>query len=225
MKIKFLGHSTFFIHTDNFNILIDPYIKDNPKCPIPLNDIPKIDYILVTHGHSDHLGDTALLSKKYNSTVICNFEIYLYLSKYNIKCKPMHIGGKISLEFGKVKMTPALHGSGICEGTHIIYGGNPCGFLLEIQNKKIYHAGDTGLTMDMNLLKDENIDIALLPIGGTFTMDIEDCLKAIDFIKPKIVVPMHYDTFEVIKANPNELKEKNTFCITKILTPGEELIF
>ncbi|SHK17017.1 metal-dependent hydrolase [Tepidibacter formicigenes] len=224
MKIKYLGHSAFFIQTDAFNILIDPYIKDNPICPISLNDLPKIDYILVTHGHSDHLGDTIILAKKHNSTIICNFEIYLYLSKYNIKCNPMHIGGKITSEFGKVKMTPALHGSSICEGTHVLYGGNPCGFLLEIEGNKIYHAGDTGLTVDMKLLEDEIIDLALLPIGGTFTMDIKDALKSIDFIKPKTVIPMHYNTFDAIKADPKKLKEKVTSCTINILKPGEELL-
>lgn len=223
MKIKYLGHSAFLIQTNKFNILIDPFIKDNPKCPISLNDLPSIDYILVTHGHSDHLGDTALISKKYNSIVICNYEIHLYLSKYNIKCHPMHIGGRITLEFGSIKMTPAIHGSSILEGTHIIYAGNPCGFLIEIEGIKLYHAGDTGLTIDMKLLESEGIDIAMLPIGGNFTMDIEDCIKAIEFINPKTVIPMHYDTFDVIKANPILLKDKVNKSDIKILQLGEVL--
>ncbi len=223
MKIKYLGHSAFLIQTSACNILIDPFIKDNPKCSITLNDLPKIDYIFVTHGHSDHLGDTAILAKKYNSTVVCNYEICLYLSKYNIKCHPMHIGGKVDLGFGKIKMTPALHGSSILEGTHIIYAGNPCGFLLELDKVKIYHAGDTGLTMDMKLLEYENIDIALLPIGGNFTMDVDDTLLAIDFIKPKLVVPMHYDTFDIIHQDPTRLKEKISSCQVKILNPNEEI--
>lgn len=223
MKIKYLGHSAFLIKTDKLNVLIDPFIKDNPKCPITLNDLPKIDYIFVTHGHSDHLGDTAIIAKKYNSTVICNHEIYLYLSKYNIKCHPMNIGGRADLGFGKIKMTFAVHSSGILEGTHVLYGGNPCGFLLEIDGVKLYHAGDTALTMEMKLLEHENIDIALLPIGGNFTMDIDDCMISIDFIKPKAVIPMHYNTFDLIKQDPNILKNKVSNCEIKILNLGEIL--
>ncbi|CAH2215289.1 metal-dependent hydrolase [Tepidibacter aestuarii] len=223
MLVKYLGHSAFLIQTSEYNILIDPFIKDNPNCPINLKELPHIHYILVTHGHNDHMGDTILISKKYNSTVICNFEISLYLSKYNIKCMSMHIGGCINPTFGKVKMIPALHGSSIYEGTHLIYAGNPCGFLLEIENTKLYHAGDTGLSIEMTLLEYEYIDFAMLPIGGVFTMDIDDCIRSIDFIKPKNVIPMHFNTFDAINADPNLLKDKVKSCNITILDPGEDI--
>lgn len=223
MLVKYLGHSAFLIQTSECNILIDPFIKDNPNCPINLKELPHVDYILVTHGHSDHIGDTILISKKYNSTVICNFEISLYLSKYNIKCIPMHIGGRINTPFGKIKMIPALHGSSIYEGTHLIYAGNPCGFLLEIENHKIYHAGDTGLSVEMKLLEHENIDFAMLPIGGVFTMDVDDCIKAIEFINPKNVIPIHFNTFDTINADPNLLKDSVKSCNISILNPGEDI--
>lgn len=225
MKIKYLGHSAFHIESNGINMLIDPFIKDNPLCPINLKDLPKIDYIFVTHGHSDHLGDTITIAREHMSTVICNFEISLYFSRYNLKCHPMHIGGSFNLPFGKIKMTPAIHGSGIIDGNHVIYGGNPAGFIISIEDKKIYHAGDTGLTLEMQLLEREHIDIAMLPIGGNFTMDIEDAALAIDFIKPKIVIPMHYDTFDIIKEDPNELKDIVKDYQIKVLGFGEILEF
>lgn len=223
MNIKYLGHAAFLINYDNLSILIDPFISGNPICPININDLTSIDYILVTHGHSDHLGDTIEISKKFNSKVICNYEIHLYLSKYNINTLPMHIGGKILTDFGIVKMTPALHGSSIEEDNNIIYAGNPCGFLICNENITIYHAGDTGLTMDMKLLEFENIDIAMLPIGGTFTMDIKDASVACKFIKPKKVIPIHYDTFDFIKQDPIKLSDHLDDCLVEILKPGESL--
>lgn len=221
MKITFLGHAAFLIETDK-NILIDPFITGNPAYPSGFN-LPNIDYILVTHGHSDHLGDTIELSKKYNATVITNFEISNYLQTKGVKnIHPMHIGGTFKFEFGKLKMTPALHGSGIIDGNNIIYGGNPCGFVI-YGKKSIYHAGDTGLTKDMELLT--GIDVALLPIGGNFVMDVEDAIKAVEMIKPKIVVPMHYNTWDIINADDKlfkkEVEKRGMEC--KILNPGEVL--
>lgn len=223
MKIKYLGHSAFHIESEGLNILIDPFIKDNPLCPVTLKDLPKIDYIFVTHGHSDHLGDTISIAREHMSTVICNFEISLYFSRYNLKCHPMHIGGSFDLPFGRVKMTSAIHGSGIIDGNHVLYGGNPGGFVMTIEGKKIYHAGDTGLTLEMQLLEREKIDIAMLPIGGNFTMDMEDAILAVDFIKPKVVIPMHYDTFEMIKKDPKVLKASVKNAEIKILGFGETL--
>jgi len=124
------------------------------------------------------------------------------------KVHAMHIGGRKTFDFGVVKMTPALHGSGISEENGIIEGGNPGGFLIDVNGYKVYHAGDTGLTYDMKLLEDEGIDIAFVPIGGNFTMDVEDAIKSVDFIKPKSVVPMHYNTFPVVNADPDDFKRK-----------------
>lgn len=221
MKLTYLGHSAFIISTDRHNIIIDPFVKDNPLCKFEISDLPKIHYILVTHGHSDHLGDTVEIARKYNSKVICNFEIASYLEKYNIDCHAMNIGARVSFDFGKVKMTPAIHGSAIEEGPHIIYAGVACGFLIEIDGIKIYHAGDTALTYDMKLLEKESIDYAILPIGGNFTMDLEDSLNALEMIRPKKVIPMHYNTFELIKEDPNKLK--SSICEVVIINPNESL--
>lgn len=221
MKIQFLGHSCFYMEEGNFKALIDPFLTNNPKCSATPSDFNDLTHIFVTHGHGDHLGDTIEIAKRTNATVITNYEISLYLGKEGITAHPMHIGGRTKFDFGTVKMTPALHGSGIETENGLVYGGNPCGFVIEANGKKVYHAGDTGLTMDMQLLEVEQIDIALLPIGGNFTMDMEDAARAVGFIKPKKVVPMHYDTFPVIEADPNIFKEKVQNTEVLILNPNE----
>lgn len=221
MKITFLGHAAFLIE-DKKNIIIDPFITGNPAYPNNFT-LPQIDYILVTHGHGDHIGDTVEISEKYGATVISNFEICNYLQSKGVKkIHPMHIGGSKEFDFGKLKMTPALHGSGIIENGKIIYGGNSGGFLISAE-KSVYHAGDTGLTKDMELIK--GVDVALLPIGGNFVMDVNDAVIATEMIKPKIVIPMHYNTWDVINADEEKFKmlvEKlGIKCV--ILKPGESV--
>jgi L-ascorbate metabolism protein UlaG (beta-lactamase superfamily) len=208
MKLTFLGHSALLIEEGNFKGLVDPFITGNSLSKTSVDDLVNITHIFVTHGHGDHIGDTINIAKRNKALIITNHEISAYLSKFKLRTHAMHIGGRTKFDFGTVKMTNALHGSGISENGNMIYGGNPGGFIIEIDGKKIYHAGDTGLTYDMKLLEDEKIDVAFLPIGGNYTMDIEDALKAVDFIKPKTVVPMHYNTFGIIKADPEIFKSK-----------------
>lgn len=225
MKIQFLGHSCFYVEEGNFKALIDPFMSDNPKCSVNPSAFTSISHIFVTHGHGDHLGDTEFISKKNNALIITNYEISCYLGTKNLSTHPMHIGGRTKFDFGTVKMTPALHGSGIPTENGLIYGGNPCGFVIEVGDKKIYHAGDTGLTMDMKLLQVESIDVALLPIGGNFTMDVEDAIIATKFITPKKVIPMHYNTFPLVNADPNAFKEGVTGSEVIILAPNETYEF
>lgn len=208
MKLTFLGHSALLIEEGNFKGLVDPFITGNSLSKISVDDLVNITHIFVTHGHGDHIGDTINIAKRNKALIITNHEISAYLSKFKLRIHAMHIGGRTKFDFGTVKMTNALHGSGISENGNMIYGGNPGGFIIEVNGKKIYHAGDTGLTYDMKLLEDEKIDVAFLPIGGNYTMDIEDAIKAVDFIKPKTVVPMHYNTFGIIKADPEIFKSK-----------------
>lgn len=225
MKLNFIGHATFYFETKHVKAIIDPFINDNPVSKIKTSDIRELTHIFVTHGHNDHLGDTVELAKQHNALVITNFEIASYLAEQGVSAHPMHIGGRTSFDFGDVKMTPALHGSAIQTESGLVDGGNPGGFLITIDGQSIYHAGDTGLTMDMKLLEEEHIDIALLPIGGNFTMDIRDAIRAVGFIKPKKVVPMHYNTFGLIQADPELFKSSVKGAEVIIMFPGDQLEF
>ena len=222
MKIQFLGHSAFYLEGEGIKALIDPFLEEDIKQDYTIEEL---NYIFLTHGHGDHLGSTVELGKKSGATVVANHEICLYLSNFGLNCHPMHIGGRTSFPFGKVKMTPALHGSGIETDEGVINGGNPGGFLIEVAGKKLYHAGDTGLTYDMKLLQIEEVDVALLPIGGNFTMDVEDALRAVEFIEPKIAIPMHYNTFPVIEASPTAFIQGLEKALGKVLAPGESFSF
>ncbi len=221
MKITYLGHSAFILEDGDFKAVIDPFISGNPMSNINVDEITGLTHIFVTHGHGDHLGDTIKLAKNNDALIISNAEITNYLKSLGLRTHSMHIGGRYKFDFGTVKLTPALHGSAIQTEEGTVYGGNPCGFVIEVNSKKVYHLGDTGLTMDMKLVEIENIDAALVPIGGNFTMDIDDAIRAIDFIKPKLAIPMHYDTFPVIKADPKEFEKKNKTCKTLIMSIGE----
>ena len=225
-RSHYVGHASFLIKTEEFQLLIDPFITGNPLAVDTIDAFTNVDYIFVTHGHGDHLGDTVEIHKRTKATVITNFEISQYLGNKGVACHAMHIGGSFAFPFGQVKMTPALHGSGITdENGNVIPGGSPCGFLIEIQGCKIYHAGDTGLSVEMQLLKDEHIHVALLPIGGNFVMNVKDAAKAANIIQPSLVVPMHYNTFDLIKANPEELAPLITGDTeVRILQPGDELL-
>ena len=225
MKITYLGQSALIIEEGDFKGIIDPFISGNELSTAKVEDITGITHILVTHGHDDHIGDTEEIAKANDPLIITNAEISDYLESKGLRTHSMHIGGSYNFDFGKVKLTPALHGSAINTENGKIDGGNPCGFLIEVNGKKIYHAGDTGLTVDMQLLKQENIDVALLPIGGNYTMDIDDAVRAVEMIIPRVTIPIHFNTFEVIKANPLEFKEKNKVSETKILEIGESYEF
>ncbi|ABR50696.1 beta-lactamase domain protein [Alkaliphilus metalliredigens QYMF] len=206
MKIQYLGHSAFYVEAGEMKALIDPFIPETLTHPI--FSFADITHIFITHGHGDHLGSTLSIVRESNATVITNYEISLYLQSKGVNCHSMHIGGRTTMDFGTVKMTPALHGSAIETDEGLVCGGNPGGFVIECQGKKLYHAGDTGLTMDMKLLAVEEIDVALLPIGGNFTMDVQDAVRAVAFIGAKVAIPMHYNTFPVITASPESFKEQ-----------------
>jgi L-ascorbate metabolism protein UlaG (beta-lactamase superfamily) len=202
IKLTWLGHSAFLIETETGNIVLDPFLSGNPVATVRPEAI-QADYILVTHGHGDHLGDAIDIAKNNEATIIAPFELATYCQDQGAKAHPMHIGGAYQFPFGRVKLTPALHGSAAQSDKGLIYTGNPCGFLITVEDKTIYFAGDTGLFYDMKLMGEmEEIDLALLPIGGNFTMDAADALKAVEFLKPKLTIPMHYNTFDIIQADP-----------------------
>lgn len=221
MKLTWYGHSVFHIEGGGAKILIDPFFTGNPSCEVSHEDIDA-DFILLTHGHADHYGDTTAIAKRTEATVVGNFEVVNYAQKEGCpNAHPMHIGGGNTFPFGHLKLTIAHHGSSMPDGS---YGGNPAGLLLTIDGKKVYHAGDTGLTYDMKLLEKEQVDLAILPIGDNFTMGPDDALEAVKFVNPKLVIPVHYNTWPLIEQDPQAWGarvEEATSAKVKVLTPGE----
>jgi L-ascorbate metabolism protein UlaG (beta-lactamase superfamily) len=206
MKLKYFSHSSFMITANNGKIiLIDPFLDDNPNSPVKSDEV-SADYIILTHAHGDHLGDSFKIAKRTDPLFICVNELANYCSGKGFRAHNMHIGGAYNFDFGRVKFTIAHHGSVTPDN---IYGGEAAGVLITIDNKTIYHTGDTGLFYDMKLIGEmNNIDYMLLPIGDNFTMGIDDAVKAVELANPKVAIPIHYNTFPVIKADPNEFKSK-----------------
>ncbi|MBL1211931.1 MAG: metal-dependent hydrolase [Ignavibacteriae bacterium] len=206
MKLKYLSHSSFLITTsEGKTILIDPFLDDNPNAPISSDEVPA-DYIILTHAHGDHLGDSFKIAERTNATFICVNELAEYCASKGFKAHNMHIGGAFNFDFGRVKFTIAHHGSVTPDN---VYGGVAAGVLITIDGKTIYHAGDTGLFYDMKLIGEMNdIDYLIVPIGDNFTMGIDDAVKAVEFVNPKFSIPMHYNTFPIIEADPFEFKNK-----------------
>jgi L-ascorbate metabolism protein UlaG (beta-lactamase superfamily) len=205
MKATYYGQSCVEIEAGGKKLLFDPFITHNPLAKhIDAKSI-KPDYILVSHGHGDHVGDLISIQKQSDAKVICIAEIANWLGKHDIEAHGMNIGGGFNFDFGRVKMVNAVHSSALPDGSN---GGNPAGFLLHVDGKKIYFAGDTALTYDMKLLADENLDWAILPIGDNYTMGADDAIKACGFVNCKNVVGVHYDSFPVIRINKEEVAEK-----------------
>ena len=223
IHVTWHSHACFLIDTGDAKLLTDPFLTGNPLATVS-PDVIEADYILVSHGHGDHVGDTVAIAKRTGATVISNFEIQNWLASQGLEnVHPQHIGGGFDYSWGRVKLTNALHGSALPDGS---YGGHPCGFLFYIQGKKIYHACDTGLFYDMKLIGEEGIDLAILPIGDNFTMGPADALRAVKLIEPAQVVPIHYDTFDIIRQNPGEWADavrRETSCAVRVLKPGETL--
>ncbi len=200
MKITFLGHSSFLIETKGKRLLFDPFITPNPLAKDINIDELKPDYILLSHGHADHVADAEEIAKKTGATIVANFEVATWFENKGVeKTHPMNHGGSWDFDFGRVKYVNAVHSSCMPDGS---YGGNPGGFVIETGGKTFYYAGDTALTLDMKLIGEEfNIDFAFMPIGSNFTMDYKDAIKAAKFVDTKKVIGMHFDTFPYIKIS------------------------
>lgn len=218
MKTTFYGQASFEIETGGKKLLFDPFISQNPMAKnIDINSL-KPDYILISHGHGDHVADLLTIQKNSNAIVICIAEIAGWLGNQGVNnAHGMNIGGGYNFDFGRVKMVNAIHSSTLPDGSS---GGNPAGFVIYAEGKAIYFAGDTALTYDMKLLADEKLDWAFLPIGDNYTMGADDAIKASAFINCKNIIGMHYDTFPAIKIDKQEVKEKFQKAGLNLKLPG-----
>ncbi len=221
-ELTWYGHATWAIKTGNYNILLDPFLSESPTAPVKPDDL-SADFILVSHGHFDHVADVALIANRTNAVVVAVFEIATWFSeKHGVKNTfGMNIGGATQLDFGTVKMTQALHSSQLPDGS---YGGNPAGFLLGINDIKLYFACDTALFSDMGLIGNAGIDVAIVPIGDLFTMGPEDSVEAVKLIQPKQVLPSHYNTWPPIQQDANvwsEMVKTKTGAQPIVLLPGQ----
>ena len=223
LRITWYGHSAIGLQLNNWRLLVDPFLSDNPSASANADQL-EADYILISHGHGDHVGDAVTIARKTGALVISNFEISNWLEQQGLQTHAQHIGGGYQHAFGYLKLTLALHGSALPDGS---YGGNPAGFLLTtLEGQKIYLAADTGLFGDMRLIGEEGIYLAALPIGDNFTMGPEDALRAVKLIQPKHVFPIHYNTWEIIEQDPNAWAERvkaETQTLPHVLRPGESL--
>ena len=229
--LTWLGHSTFKLVTRGAKtLLMDPWVEGNPACPKELKVFDKIDVMCISHGHGDHAGDAVTLGKKFKPTVVCNYEMSVYLARKGVPTvAPMNKGGTQEVGGIKFTMVHAVHSSGIEDGGQIVYGGEPCGFVLTLEDgTRIYHAGDTGLIPDMALIAELYApDIALLPIGDLYTMSPREAAVAVRMLKPRFVVPMHHGTFPALTGTPealkDELKKLSVTAEVIALRPGETL--
>jgi L-ascorbate metabolism protein UlaG (beta-lactamase superfamily) len=221
MKVTWYGHSTIGLDIQPFHILVDPFFSGNPAASTNGQGL-EADFILVTHGHGDHVGDTVSIARRTGAMVISNFEIASWMEKQGVqKTHGQHIGGGYNHSFGYLKLTQALHGSVLPDGSN---GGNPVGFLLTTKDgKKIYLPGDTGLFGDMKLIGQEGLDLAFIPIGDNYTMGPDDACRAIELLTPKHVVPIHYNTWDLIAQDAGKWSERveRFGVVVHLLKPGE----
>lgn len=219
MKLTYLGHSAFEMNINGKKVLIDPFLIKSPDY-----DIQGVSDIFVTHAHSDHLGSAIEIAKKTGAKITAMFELANYCAKYSVKTNGIGLGAWIDYDWGRVAAVPAFHSSSFDDGS---YGGNPCGFVFDLSGRTLYHAGDTALNSEMKIIGEVyEPDAAMLPIGGTYTMDIESAVIASEWLGVSAVIPMHYNTFDKITVNINEferrIREKGKMpAIMKIGVPAE----
>lgn len=195
VRLTFHGHAAWSLESGGVKILMDPFLSGNPKADVG-PDAVEADYILITHAHGDHVGDTVAIAKRTGATIVSNFEIANWCGAQGVTAHPLHLGGGKEFPFGRVELTIAHHGSSFPDGG---YGGNPAGLIVKTGGRTIYNTGDTALFYDMKLIGEmHKPDVVLLPIGDNFTMGPDAALKAVELIQPKRVIPMHYDTFDLI---------------------------
>ncbi len=230
-RLTWLGHNSFRLDTrEGKTVLIDPWVEGNPACPKECKEFERIDVMTISHGHGDHMADAVTLGKKFSPTVVCNYEIHHFLSKKGLTTTaPMNKGGTQEAAGLKFTMVHAVHSSGIEDGGTMVYGGEPCGFVITLEdNTRIYHAGDTGVHGDMALIAELYApEIAILPIGDHFTMSPAEAAVATRLLRPRIVVPAHFGTFPALTGTPAmlraELAKRKVEVEVVELQPGKAL--
>ena len=224
MRIRFLGHACFLVETAKARLIIDPFLDGNSQAAMKAVDV-QCDYILLSHGHEDHTADALPIAQRCGATIIANFEIAEYFAAKGAKTHGMNPGGGFNFPFGRVKLTLAHHTSSLEAGLHPLYMGAPCGILVQADGKTLYHAGDTALFLDMQLIGRVGLDVALVPIGDNYAMGPDDALTALDFLKPKLAVPMHYNTWPIIAQDPAAFAARAAQAghTVRVMKPGESL--
>lgn len=221
ITIRYLGHSGFTVDDGQSRTAIDPFLTGNPKTPLKASEIT-VDQILLTHAHGDHLGDTIEIAKRSDATVYTNFETGSWLVKQGLKkLHSMNTGASRRFPWARLTWTPAWHSNSLPDGS---YAGLAHGLVLELDGKRVYHAGDTALFGDMALIAEEPIDLAFLPIGDYYTMGPKHAERAVTLLKPRLVIPIHYNTFEPIVQDATKFKsavEERTKTLVKVLAPGD----
>lgn len=219
VKFTYFGHSCFLIEGSKGKIIIDPFLRGNPHVKVNPNEI-LTTAIVVTHSHADHFGDAVEISQKNKAPIIGVYEVVQYAIGKGAMGHAMNIGGAYQFEFAEIMLTPAFHSSSFADGA---CGGVPCGVIIKMDNRTLYHAGDTGLSLEMKLIGEQNnIDVAFLPIGDNFTMGLADAAKAVEFLKPKLAIPMHYNTLPEIRQDPADFEDKvGDLARVKVMGFGE----
>ena len=228
MKLTYLAHSCVLLETGPHRVLIDPFLTGSPLAPVTADQVD-CDFIVLTHGHDDHVGDAPAIARRTGATIIANYEIATYFGQQGLKTHGMYHGGRHDFPFGRAKMVIAHHGGGFSAGGdgRLVYMGNPGGFILTAEGKNIYHAGDTSVFLDMELIgRMHPVDVAFLPVGDNFTMGIDEVVEAARLLKPKRIVPVHYDTWDLIKLDTAEFARRlrdETSAEPVVLKPGASL--
>jgi len=224
LTITFHGHACFALAADGRRVVIDPFLTGNPMADIPVDRLAKVDAVLLSHGHGDHLGDAIPIATRDGATIVATAELAKFCGQRGAATHAMHIGGAHQFPFGRVKLVPAFHGGQVEGDDSGRFTTNPCGVVVTLAGKTVYHCGDTALTLEMQLLADQ-VDAMLVPIGDNYTMGIADAVRAVEFVKPRTVIPMHYDTWDVIKADPAEFQRRvGARAQVVVLRPGQSHI-